>query len=111
MQINTPPPPKWYSIGKHNYEILLATTRNYTVLVLGTNIGGRTSDLINGSISVIYIVPVQTGKKIYFSRNMHLIFSYLRLLGLVGFSDYKSIIYRARRRIVLNNVRVTYCSI
>lgn len=62
-------------------------------------------------MSVIDIVPVQTGKKIYFSRNMHLIFSYLRLLGLVGFSDNKSIIYRGRHCIVLNNVRVTYCSI
>ena len=37
----------WHSIGKHNYfsadEILLATTRNYTMLVSGTNVGGRTS--------------------------------------------------------------------
>lgn len=56
----------WQSIGRHNYfsadEILLTTTRNYTVLVSGTNVGGRTSDPINGSISVINVVPVQTGK-------------------------------------------------
>nr|XP_034323279.1 uncharacterized protein LOC117688823 isoform X2 [Crassostrea gigas] len=55
----------WQSIGRHNYfsadEILLDKTRNYTVLVSGTNVGGRTSDPINGSISVIDIVPVQTG--------------------------------------------------
>lgn len=37
----------WHSIERHNYfsadEILLATTRNYTVLVSGTNVGGKTS--------------------------------------------------------------------
>ena len=56
----------WKHIGTHNYfsfdGLSLVPATNYTVFVLGTNVGGKHSNPINSSISVIDIVPMQTGK-------------------------------------------------
>lgn len=58
----------WRDIGRHTYfsvdKLSLPVNRNYTVYVFGTNVGKRDSPSINGSISIIDFVPIQTGKKL-----------------------------------------------
>ncbi|XP_061183197.1 uncharacterized protein LOC133191461 [Saccostrea echinata] len=55
------------NIGKHNYvsidDLDLQYNGTYTANVYAVNSGGKMSDSINGSIKVLDIAPIQTGKR------------------------------------------------
>ncbi|XP_062605213.1 uncharacterized protein LOC134267002 isoform X2 [Saccostrea cucullata] len=63
----------WRDVGRHTYfstdELTLDPHKNYSVYVFGTNKGEKDSNLINGSISINDVVPLQTGNPCVISGN------------------------------------------